>query len=264
LAVERKPASAADAEEARTVAIGELLTTAYAQASSLKLTEAESKALRAPFDDTVVRCGAKGDDRLLYISHIHLSDRMTDVLGIGQWALVKRSQRAEKTQDNQGKPLVRLYYEGVLLIRGAFVTEAIGVGQYHPHNPKEDYGTGLESAMSDCLTRCAKRIGVGSQVWDRGYCDSWLSRHTGRKPVAMPTQRPQAQPQAAEPPEPPRQDDSAPDHASLLADAKRRAGSASKGAVKRALEAVGLIVPPDLDAASVEQLADFVAKITEG
>jgi hypothetical protein len=152
------------------------------------LTEAESRALIAPFGDEAVRGGAKGDANILYISHIHVSDRLNSVLGIGQWCLVKRSQRAEQTKTVEGKPLTRVYYEGVMLIRGTFVTEAIGVGQYHPNNPKEDYGSALESAMSDCITRCCKRLGIGSQVWDKGYCDRWLATKGGtRKPVAMPT-----------------------------------------------------------------------------
>ena len=208
LAIERRPATAATADEARTIAVADLLTAAYAQASTLKLTEAESKALRAPFTDDKVRGGAKGDARILYISHIHVSDRLNDVLGLGQWALVKRSQRAEQTKTAEGKPLTRIYFEGVMLIRGAFVTEAVGVGQYHPNNPKEDYGTGLESAMSDCMTRCCKRLGIGSQVWDKGYCDGWLATQGGtRKPVGMPRatatgQEPDTKPETKSPPPP--------------------------------------------------------------
>jgi hypothetical protein len=190
LIVERKPATAVTADEARTSAVSELLTAAYSQASTLKLTEAESKALRAPFTDDKVRGGAKGDERLLYISHIHVSDRLNDVLGIGQWALVKRSQRAEQTKTSKGLPLTRIYFEGVLLVRGAFVAEAVGVGNYHPNNPQEDYGSALESSMSDCLTRCCKRLGIGSQVWDKGYCDAWLKSAGGtRKPVTMPSEK---------------------------------------------------------------------------
>lgn len=188
LAIERRPATAATADEARTVAVSEMLTLAYQQASQLKLTEAESKALRAPFGDDAVRGGAKGDERILYISHIHLSDRLNDVLGIGQWAIVKRSQRAEQTKTVDGKPLTRIYFEGVMVVRGAFVAEAIGVGQYHPNNPKEDYGSALESAMSDSLTRCCKRLGIGSQVWDKGYCENWLANNRGPRPVIRPPQ----------------------------------------------------------------------------
>ena len=197
LAIEKRPATAT-ADEARTEAVSELLTVAYQQASTLKLTEAESKALRAPFSDDKVRGGAKNDARLLYISHIHVSDRLNDVLGLGQWAIVKRSQRAEQCKTAKGLPMTRIYYEGVLLIRGAFVAEAVGVGTYHPNNPMEDYGGALESAMSDCITRCCKRLGIGSQVWDKGYCDRWLKSAGGtRRPVQMPVE--QAEPSVIPP-----------------------------------------------------------------
>ena len=192
LAIEKRPTTAATADEARTEAVSELLTGAYQQASTLKLTESETKQLRAPFRDDQVNSGAKGDSRLLYISHIHVSDRLNDVLGLGQWAIVKRSQRAEQTKTAKGLPLTRIYFEGVLLIRGAFVAEAVGVGQYHPNNPMEDYGAALESAMSDCITRCCKRLGIGSQVWDKGYCDRWMKSAGGtRRPVQMPVEQPE-------------------------------------------------------------------------
>ena len=188
LQVEKKPSTVEMQQEYRDQAIGQLLANAYANASNLQLTESESKALRAKFEDHMVRGGAKGEDNLLYIQHIHLSDRLNDVLGIGQWTLVKRSQRAEQTKTRDGKPLVRIYFEGVLVIRGCFATEAVGVGHYHPNNPKEDYGSALESSMSDCLTRCCKRLGIGSQTWDKGYTDEWLRKYSRqRPPVAMPT-----------------------------------------------------------------------------
>lgn len=188
MAVGRRPATATMDEEARSTAVSSLLATAYEKASILNLSETESKALIAPFGDEQVRSGAKGDERLLYISHIHLSDRLNAVLGIGQWCLVKRSQRGEAFKSEQGKSMVRVYYEGVMLIRGAFVAEAIGVGVYHPNNPKEDFGTALESAQSDCLSRCCKRLGIGSQCWDKGYCDTWLQKYgNARPPVRMPT-----------------------------------------------------------------------------
>ncbi len=184
LELEKKPVTAGLEQQSRTEAVGELLNKAYANASTLQLTPNESKALREPFHDSAIRGGAKGDARILYISHIHLSDRLNDVLGIGQWAIIKRTQRLEQTKTADGKPLHRIYYEGVLLIRGTFVAEAIGVGQYHPNNPKEDYGTGLESSMSDCLTRCCKRLGIGSQTWDKSFCDEWLKKYGGSRPAA--------------------------------------------------------------------------------
>ncbi len=164
-------------EEDRSIAVSKLLAKAYEKASELVLTKEETKALKAKFDDDCVRAGAGGDSRLLYISHIHVSDRLNDVLGIGQWALVKRSIRLERGKTAKGAEVVSIYFEGVMLIRGSFVAEAIGTAEYYPSNPKMDYGSAIESAMSDCLTRCGKRLSIGSQVWDKTYCEKWLSTH---------------------------------------------------------------------------------------
>lgn len=177
------PASQADTritvstEEDRSIAVSKLLAKAYEKASELTLTKEETKALKAQFSDDCVRGGAGGDSRLLYISHIHISDRLNDVLGIGQWALVKRSIRLEKGKTSKGDEMVSIYFEGVMLIRGSFVAEAIGTAEYYPSNPKMDYGSAIESAMSDCMTRCGKRLSIGSQVWDKTYCEKWLSTH---------------------------------------------------------------------------------------
>lgn len=164
-------------EEDRSIAVSKLLAKAYEKASELILTKEETKALKAKFDDDCVRAGAGGDSRLLYISHIHVSDRLNDVLGIGQWALVKRSIRLERGKTAKGVEVVSIYFEGVMLIRGSFVAEAIGTAEHYPSNPKMDYGSAIESAMSDCLTRCGKRLSIGSQVWDKTYCEKWLSTH---------------------------------------------------------------------------------------
>jgi len=79
--------------------------------------------------------------------------------------------------------MMRVYFEGVMLIRGAYVAEAIGCGAYHPNNPKENFSGAIEIAMSDCLSRCCKRLGIGSQCWDKGFCEVWLAKYAKTKPV---------------------------------------------------------------------------------
>ena len=192
---DKRDAQVVLAETARVEAVAELLSGAYQQASNLKLTKEESDDLCAPFRDDQVRGGAKDKDNLLYIQHIHVSDRLNRVLGIGQWALVKRSQRAQQVRYTKSEG-VRIFFEGVLLIRGCYVGEAIGVGDYHLNNSAEDFGTAMESAMSDCLTRCAKRLGIGSQVWDKTYCETWLSKYAKERPPIM---QPQAKREPAAP-----------------------------------------------------------------
>ena len=161
-------------EDSRSQAVASFLNTAYEKASTLQLTPEESAKLLAKFDDECVLRGAGGDADLIYISHIHLSNRLNEVLGIGQWAMLRRNIRQEDTETAKGQKMSRIYFEGVLVVRGTFLCEAIGTGNYYPHNPNDDYSGALEKAMSNCLTRLCKRLGIGSQVWDRAYCNRWL------------------------------------------------------------------------------------------
>ncbi len=172
-------------KQARTDAVAALLKGAYEKASTLALTPEEIKALREPFPDEQVSDGAKGKPGLLYIQHIHLSNRLNDVLGIGQWSIVKRSVQVDESNG-------AVYFDGVMLIRGAFVWEAIGAARYQAGNRMTDYSDAVESAQSDCLTRCCKRLGIGSQVWDKAFCDGWLARRNSakRKPKPDPDDEP--------------------------------------------------------------------------
>lgn len=168
--------------QSRTDAVSLMLAKSYESASNLHLTTEENEKLRAPFDDKQVRGGAKGKENLLYISHIHLSDRLNDVIGIGQWVMLRRSERIEGN---------KVYVDCVLLIRGTLVAEAIGSGDYRPNNAMQDFGDAIEIAMSDALQRLCKRLGIGSQVWDAAYCEGWISRNVKQRPsVTMPLPKP--------------------------------------------------------------------------
>ena len=167
-------------EDSRSQAVASFLNTAYEKASTLQLTPDESVKLLAKFDDECVLRGAQGDQDLLYISHIHLSNRLNEVIGIGQWAMLRRNIRQEDTETAKGTKMTRIYFEGVLVVRGVFLCEAIGSGNYYPNNPNDDYSGALEKAMSNCLTRLCKRLGIGSQVWDKTYCNRWLKADNER------------------------------------------------------------------------------------
>jgi len=158
-----------DAKAARVDQVAQLLAPAYAAASTLKLTEAEDKALGERFDDRDVEL--RSHDGLLYVPHILISDRLNKVIGRGQWSLVRRS---EKFDAQAGQ----LYAECILIIRGCYVGESIGAMQYHANNPKMNYGDALEGAQSEALRRiAAKRLGIGDQVWRPAYCRAWVEKY---------------------------------------------------------------------------------------
>lgn len=162
-------------------AVAKLLESAYSK--DLILTPEESKLLQADFPDEAFKTGAAGKEHLIYIEHANLRDRLNEVLGLGQWRLLRiRSWddpfSHEKWENNQ-KVLVegiKVYFEGVLTIRGAYVGCAIGDMDYYPKNNSTNYGDAYEGAKTAAFRRCAKEFGVGLQAWRKEFGEGWFKR----------------------------------------------------------------------------------------
>src|SRR6185369_3356162 len=81
--------------QAKIDAVANLTMKAYERASTLQLTPEEIAGLKADFPDEAFKPGAGGKEHLIYIEHAFLRDRLTEVLGLGQWAIVPRNRWAE-------------------------------------------------------------------------------------------------------------------------------------------------------------------------
>lgn len=168
------------AAQAKIEAVANLTATAYSKASELRLTQEESAALLAPFQDSDFQPGAAGKESLIYIQHSALRDRFTKVLGLGQWALIARSRWAQEDRD-----CTLVFVEAMLMIRGCFVSEAIGDMAFWPKNKSTNYGDAVEGATTQAFRRCAKHFGVGLQAWDKDWCNGWWERrNAGREGAA--------------------------------------------------------------------------------
>lgn len=164
----------------RPAAIQQLLAQATLKASTLILTKAEQKELRADFPDGDFQRGAGGDTNLLYLEHSAIRNRLSDVIGLGQWSFeIIRSWSEDFQAGNPPKPAVRVYVEGMLLIRGAKVGVAIGDGNYFKSNAKGNYGDAYESAKTAALRRCAKDFGIGLQAFSKDWAEAWKKRYPG-------------------------------------------------------------------------------------
>lgn len=192
--VESKPATLTP-QQARAFEVTEALVPAYQKASTLELTQDEIDAIMAPFPDSFVEI--RPHDGLIYIPHIHVSDRLNRVFKPGKWALVCRRHWLEGTT---------MYGEYILLIRGCFVGESIGGHPYQPNNPKVNYSDTLESTAAEALRRIAgKRLSCGSQVWNPDYARKWVDQYASRdvsgkwfkRTAGKPKPAPVAQPEAA-------------------------------------------------------------------
>ena len=172
----------ADAKQLRVEHVGKLLEGAYARASQLKLKKEEWKALTADFPDEAIETRFDG---LLYLPHMVLRRRIWSVIEPGEVAEIcrERMMRAD-TQE--------IAIDLVLLIRGCFAAEAIGTAKYYPSNPKGSFSDTIESAWSEALRRCCKRLNIGCQVWEPAFIREFQERQktkagkSGRKYTLKP------------------------------------------------------------------------------
>lgn len=158
-------------------AVADLTMSAYQKASLLQLTKEEAAALQAEFPDDAFRPGAAGKDNLLYIEHAFLRDRLNEVLGLGQWAIIPRNRWAESFVTQKNVAGSRVYIEAMLIVRGAFVAEAVGDMDYYPSNASQNYGDAAEGAKTAAFRRCCKEFGIGLQAWKKEWCAGWWQRN---------------------------------------------------------------------------------------
>lgn len=165
--------------QAKVEAVAHLTMAAYSKAASLSLTAEESAALAADFPDEAFKAGAGGKENLIYIEHAFLRDRLTQVFGVGQWAIIPRNRWAEPFRTQKNVEGQRVYVEAMLVVRGCFVGEAVGAMEYYPSNAGQDYSDAVEGAKTAALRRCAKELGIGLQAWKKDWCDGWWARKRG-------------------------------------------------------------------------------------
>lgn len=157
--------------------LGELATVGALGLAEVKLTEREEAILSEPVNpaDILVRDGG-----ISYLPHIVYTRWFNRAFGRTGWAIVPTA--APKKADR----LVIVPY--LLYVHGVPVAAATGEHEYQETNARQTYGDVIESTVASALRRCAKRLGVGLEMWDK----AWLSANTGgggRKPAAVAQRR---------------------------------------------------------------------------
>jgi hypothetical protein len=175
------PAKPNSANESRAQAVAALTATALARAGTLELTAEESSALQKDFGDEDFQTGAGGKQDLIYIEHAALRDRMNTVLGLGQWAIIVRDTWREEKGN-----AVSVYVRAMLIVRGAYVAEAVGDMAYYTNNAAQNYGDAFEGAKTAAFRRCAKEFGIGLQAWRKQWCAGWWQRKKAGKTEPAP------------------------------------------------------------------------------
>lgn len=138
--------------------------------TELKLTDAEEVILSEPVRVEEILIKPTGQP---YLSHPSLTRWCCRAFGRFGWAL--RPVAEPVRQQSGDKIAVVVPY--VLYVHGKPVASAYGEHEYWATNADQSWGDALESTVANALRRCLKRIGVGLEMWDRGFLDRFVAEH---------------------------------------------------------------------------------------
>jgi hypothetical protein len=141
----------------------------YEKSGSKPLLVKQAKILRAaPNAKTEVDILTTGE---VYMSHVYVRRRLNDAVGPMGWALRPISEVDTKSAEKT------MFREFALIVLGRVVATAFGSAKYYTSNARMDFADTAEAVKSNALTRCAKDLGIGSECWDRRWCDEWREQY---------------------------------------------------------------------------------------
>lgn len=163
----------------------------------LKLTPAEERILDEPVPVDRIQWRPRlvdGPPEIPYLPHPEYTKWFNRAFGRTGWALVpvgKPGMTANST--NPERQTITCPY--VLHVHGKPVAFAMGEQEYYEKNKQQTYGDALESTVASALRRCAKRLGVGLEMWDRTFLASLPKpRYAGPAPKTVDPREPPARP----------------------------------------------------------------------
>lgn len=133
----------------------------------LKLTPEEELVLSEPVLDAEVLVKPT-DAGVVYLSHPTYTKWFNRAFGRTGWTLVPVSKPS--MLDNE------ISVDYMLYIHRQPVAYAKGAQEYHASNKEQTYADAYEATQASALRRVAKRLGVGLELWDKRWCDSFLDR----------------------------------------------------------------------------------------
>ncbi len=144
----------------------------------LKLRPEEERELVTPVQPADVLIKPTGQP---YLPHRVYTLWFNRAFGRFGWSLVPKAVPVMKPivdkEDGgkKGRHLVLVPYS--LTIHGHTVAFAWGEQEYNETNAEQTYGDAVESTVANALRRCAKRIGVGLELWDTDWLTAWRAEH---------------------------------------------------------------------------------------
>ena len=138
----------------------------------VKLTKEEDAALSVDVDAARVSVKPTGE---AYYSHPEYTKLFNAAFGRTGWN-IRPAAKPMKTDTGVAVPYI-------FSIHGQPVAFAIGEQDYHANNKRQTWGEAIESTVASGLRRCAKRLGVGLELWDKKWLDRFLREHCVKVPV---------------------------------------------------------------------------------
>jgi hypothetical protein len=147
-------------------AIGEEATLGALGLVEIKLTPEEEAVLAQPVPIDAVQIKPTGQP---YLSHPAYTRWFNKAFGRLGWTIVPRAKPRLA-----GNTLSCPY---ILYIHGQPAAFAMGEQEYYESNKEQTYGDAYEATVASALRRCAKRLGVGLELWDRSWLNAFMAEH---------------------------------------------------------------------------------------
>ena len=137
----------------------------YHGASMLKLSKKEIELLSAPVDEASVNIRPDG---LLYLPQVFVREKLNETFGQCGWAWIHLGDKPEGN---------KLGVVGALYVRSHFVAKAVGEADYYPNSSMSSWPSTWESGKSDSIVRCCKDLGIGKEMWQPRFCETWTAEN---------------------------------------------------------------------------------------
>jgi hypothetical protein len=136
----------------------------------VKLKKREEEVLARPVnvDDVLIKPTGQP-----YLSHPTYTRWFNEAFGRLGWSIVPVAKPNITQPDERGRATITQPY--VLYIHGQPVAFAMGEQEYHTTNQEQTYGDALEATVASGLRRCAKRLGVGLELWDKRFLNRFIA-----------------------------------------------------------------------------------------
>ena len=136
----------------------------------IKLTKQEEEILSEPVQLDDIRMKPTGQPYLSHPTYTRWFNRAFGRLG---WAIVQQSKPIRSVNGKK----VSVVCPYMLYIHRQPAAFALGEQEYFEDSQEQTYGDAYEATVASALRRCAKRLGVGLELWDKIFLHEFITQH---------------------------------------------------------------------------------------